>query len=87
MATPVISDKVFTPEEYIHNYTDLTDMYYGDLTTVADIRNLLDDYGYQDTWDFPVSEIDELMESGGDVVLVYDGTEARWFETITNYGE
>ena len=81
MESPVLTDRVLSIEEYISDFTELPvdDRY---LSTLDDLRDYLDDFGYEDTWDRPLSEIDEVIESESPVVLVTDGTDYRWFEVV-----
>ena len=84
--SPVFSDRVQTPEEYFKVFFDLTPTIKG---RKNEVREILDSAGYSNLWDRPLSEIDEVLESGEPVVLVNcsyveDGElvqEFRWFET------
>ena len=76
--TPVQSNNLYTPDQYLQEFTNLLE--FDRVNTIEDLRYILDYNGYSDVWDRPLDEVDELMESGTPVVLVYDGRQVRWFE-------
>lgn len=83
----VRSEKIYTTQSYCTEYLNVCPITFSEQD---ELRNILDDMGYDDVWDRPLSEIDEVIESGKPVVLVdcsyvKDGeiiNEYRWFETI-----
>lgn len=83
----VRSEKIYTTQSYCREYLGITPMTF---SRRDELRNILDNMGYNNVWDRPLSEIDEVIESGEPVVLVdcsyiEDGeviNEYRWFETI-----
>lgn len=83
----VRSEKIYTTQSYCREYLGITPMTF---SRRDELRNILDNMGYNNVWDRPLSEIDEVIESGKPVVLVdcsyiEDGeviNEYRWFETI-----
>ena len=82
----VKSEKVYSVQSFCDEFFGFCPIINGDR---GELRKLLDDYGYEGTWDFPLSEIDHIVENNLDVVLV-DCTyiddmceqvaEYRWFE-------
>ena len=78
MENLVLEEKVLTPQEYLRKYFNVEQ----EISSEAGaLRDWLDENGYGDAWDRPLSEIDEVLESGKSVVLVQDGNEVRWYET------
>lgn len=83
----VCSEKVLSPVEYLkiifpdENFPITT---VNMMMSSNDVRNLLDNKGRQDLWDYPLDEIDEIVENKCFVALVHfdDGNEEeyRWFE-------
>lgn len=71
----ILREGVISPQEFLDEFTDIkqTSVY-----TTEQLRHTLDGHNYETLWDFPLSEIDEAK---GDVVLVTDGFDFRWFET------
>lgn len=101
----VLSDKIFSPKNFInaiigkvHRFTEADN---DDMITA--IHNVLKHYNKEDDctetlWDYPLSEIDEIVEGNKAVVLVdvshFENdkyvNEYRWFEvpdTIANPDE
>lgn len=86
----VDSNKVFTPTEFIDTYCPgckglLESEKYDDFV------KCLDEHGYEDLWDFPLAEIDEIFENDNMVVLVHFPDDYlydyRWVETGEIYKE
>lgn len=82
----VQSEKILTTQEYCEKYFA---SYHPVLKGKKDeLRIILDLWGFEEIWDRPLSEIDEVVESGSPVVLVdcsYSENrnlvkEYRWFE-------
>ena len=83
----VKSDKMMSPVEYLKLvFSDIEygkDVHKDDIMTADALRAYLDNNGKSELWDYPLSEIDELLEHGTPVVLVYfdlNMGEVRWFE-------
>lgn len=83
----VRSEKIYTTQSYCKEFLGVNLMTF---SKRDELRNILDNMGYNNVWDRPLSEIDEVIECGEPVVLVdcsyiEDGeviNEYRWFETI-----
>ena len=82
----VVSKKIYTVKQYCKEYLGFIPDIEG---TEDELRNILDNEGCDETWDFPLDEIDEIVENELDVVLVdtsYTSSkgkkvkEYRWFE-------
>jgi len=82
----VVSQKIYTTKKYCKEYLGFVPDIKG---TEDELRNILDEEGYDEVWDFPLDEIDEIVENDHDVVLVDTSytsskgkkvTEHRWFE-------
>jgi hypothetical protein len=94
----VLSNKIYAPQNYvggitgncfIRNYNGITEC----------ICKHLEKYGFDNLWDYPLMEIDHIIENNLNVVLVdcshYEGNvyvnEYRWFEVpeecINNFKE
>ena len=88
----VKSDKILSTKEYVEKYMGFTPEL---KETEDELRNILDANGYLEIWDYPLSEIDHILEDDIDVVLVSTGykdedgnyiDEYRWFEVIYRNG-
>ena len=74
----VLSDTPFTIDKYLREYFHTAGH---SITSLEELRLWLDNNGYTDIWDKPLSEIAEVLEQGQEVVLVIDDKgNARWFE-------
>ena len=94
----VISNKLWMPQEYLGKITDNYVTPQG-RTIIEGIQKQLEKYGYDNLWDYPLSEIDHILENELTVVLVdcsyYEQGEyisqCRWFEVpetcITKFTE
>ena len=92
----VKSEKLFSPQSYLDSVTGKCYVVDGD-DDIEFINDALCANGYDSLWDYPLSEIDVIVESGFDVVLVdcmvYDEDakefkhELRWFEVPDGWGE
>ena len=82
MLNVVVSDKIYTPSEY---GKEIGVKGISDNISFEELRALMDsDDNLSTFWDFPLSEIDELLENGEPVVLVrFSDGEVRWFELPT----
>lgn len=65
----VISNKMYTPSEFVELITGEYYIFSGDNDSVS-IRRVLDKHGYEDIWDYMLSEIDHICENQYQVVLV-----------------
>lgn len=85
----IYSDKLYSTQEYC-------DKFFGVCLALKkcedELRNFLDDNGCFDLWDYPLSEVDEILEHETSVVLVDTSyindksetiQELRWFEIPT----
>lgn len=66
--------------EYLNTYTNIVSPL---IKTTEELRETLDNNGYEDLWDYPLNEIEHIvMDRPFDdtVVLVTDGVDFRWFE-------
>ena len=79
------SDKAITPADFIKNHTNVKYEDSMNINTCEKLREWLDTNGFENYWDFPISEIDEIIEHKWPVVLVVDnieGINCRYFEII-----
>ena len=78
--TPVQSNIIISPSEYLKLMG--IENKKADKMNSADFRIYMDNNNLSDYWDYPLSEIDEIMEHENPVVLVKFSTgEVRWCET------
>lgn len=91
----VKSEKIYSPQAYLEAVTGNT-YFMGNEYPVDFIQEILVSEGHSDDlWDYPLTEIDHIVENNLNVVLVdccsYDGdelmTEYRWFEVPENFKE
>ena len=91
----VKSEKVFSPQEFVELMTGKTVLFSKD-DTVAEIEAVLKLNVDGDLWNYPLSEIDHIVENDLNVVLVdvsghnKDGkwvNEVRWFEVTDEFSE
>lgn len=85
----VKSEKLFSPQSYLDSVTGNCYAINGD-DDIAAIECILDDHHLSNLWNYPLSEIDHIVENNLDVVLVdcmvYNEDtsefehELRWFE-------
>jgi hypothetical protein len=90
----VKSNNIYDPQSYVEGITGnfFISKYDG---TVNCIRKHLARYGFDDLWDYPLTEIDHIVENNLNVVLVdcshYEGDafihEYRWFEVPEDFKE
>lgn len=87
----VKSDQIYSPENYVCGVTGNYYFFKHKMHPVDEIHHLLDsDY---EIWDYPLTEIDHIVENDLDVVLVdcshYEGdawiAEYRWFEVFDDF--
>lgn len=94
----VLSNKIYAPQNYVGGITGNYFISHYD-GTIECIQNHLEKYGFDNLWDYPLNEIDHVVENELDVVLVdcshYENdvyvNEYRWFqvpeECIDNFKE
>ena len=92
----VKSEKLFSPQFYLESVTGVCYVVNGD-DDIEFIDNALQHNGYDSLWNYPLSEIDIIVEGGIGVVLVdcmvYDSGarefnhELRWFEVPIDWEE
>jgi hypothetical protein len=63
----VKSEKIYSIQSFCDEFLGFCPITYGDK---GELRDLLDDNGYDNLWDYPLSEIDHIVENNLDVVLV-----------------
>jgi hypothetical protein len=89
----VKSDQIYSPENYVCGVTGNYYFFKNKMHPVDEIHYLLDpDY---EIWDYPLTEIDHIVENDLDVVLVdcshYEEgeyvSEYRWFEVFDDFEE
>lgn len=73
----ILDNNVLTPQEYSDRFLDRTR-----LDSIEELRDYLDDSGYDDVFDFCLLDTDEALRADNNIVLVLDPdtSEARWFE-------
>ena len=83
----VRSEKAISIEEYLKNYLDINSDFIerqallDNIESLSVLRKWMDENEFEGYWDYPLSEIDEIVENEREVILVTDGEEYRWFET------
>lgn len=88
----VKSNAIYSPQEYVGGITGNCFISKCD-GTVKCIRQHLERYGFDDLWDYPLTEINHIVENDLNVVLVdcshYEGdsyiNEYRWFEVPEDF--
>ena len=91
----VKSEQIYSPQNYLEAVTGECYIIRGD-DDIAEIEAILDDYNYE-LWNYPLSEIDHIVENKLDVVLVdcmvYNEDSKlyehvyRWFEVPEDFKE
>lgn len=91
----VKSEKIYSPQQYLEAITDKYYIIRGE-DDITFIQGALAQDGF-DLWDYPMSEIDHIVENGLDVVLVdcmvvNEETDQfehqyRWFEVPEDFEE
>lgn len=90
----VKSDQVYAPQNYVGAVTGNYYFFKHDMSPIEEIQYLLQMNEYE-LWDYPLTEIDHIVENNLDVVLVdcshYEGdmfvNEYRWFEVPEDFEE
>ena len=91
----VKSEKIYSPQSYIGAVTGKHYSFTRHEWPVDSILEVLTLEGYDNLWDYPLTEIDHIVENGHDVVLVncsfYEENEHieeyRWFEVPEDFKE
>jgi len=90
----VVSEKIYTPQRFVEIITGHCYIFSGDSVT-HNIQKKLRYNGYE-LWDYPMSEIEHIVENCLNVVLVdvssfgdkgYIVPEYRWFEVPADFIE
>ena len=93
--TCVKSTTIYSPQAFVEAVTGLC-FCFDHEDTIKEIEDMLERYCHQTLWNYPLTEIDHIVESRLSVVLVdvsgmYGGSEMvpmyRWFEVPDNFGE
>lgn len=90
----VKSEQIYSPENYVCGMTGTYYFFKHKDHPVEEIQYLLQVNGY-DLWDYPLTEIDHIVENNLNVVLIdcshYEGdmyiNEYRWFEVTEDFKE
>ena len=93
----VKSEKIYSPQNYLEAITGNCYIINGE-NDIEFIQNILEENGYEDElWNYPLSEIDHIVENGLNVVLVdcmvvnskTDEFEHvyRWFEVPEDFND
>lgn len=87
----IISNKVLTGRQYLELATG---KYYTKGDTQSEIEEILARNGFEGLWNFPLDEINEVIENDIRVVLVqcckeenYTEYEYRWFEVFDDISD
>ena len=93
----VKSNGIYSPQNYVCAVTGSYYFFKNKTHPSEEIQYLLknDKWDYYELWDYPLSEIDHIVENNLNVVLVdcshYDGdvyvNEYRWFEVPEDFEE
>lgn len=94
----VKSECIFSPQNFVDKLTGNCYIFCSDTISglLEEIECRLQENGYNDLWDYPLSEINHIVENELDVVLVeltgedMDGewkTIYRWFEVPESFRE
>ena len=89
----VKSEKIYSPQNYLEGITGQCYIIDGD-NDIEFIQGIFDEWGYE-LWNYPMKEIDHIVENNLDVVLVdcmvyNEETEEfehiyRWFEVTPDF--
>lgn len=90
----VKSNKIYAPQNYVCAVTGSYYFFKHNSSPEEEIQKLLSMNGYE-LWDYPLAEIDHIVENNLNVVLVdcshYEGdmyvNEYRWFEVPEDFKE
>ena len=79
MAALVRLEKAVSPDDYLSGLLGTNSIPH--VSTCFELREWLDQNGYSEYWDKPLSEIDEIVAQEQEVILVRDSKDNyRWFE-------
>lgn len=89
----VLSKEVYSPQHYVEAVTGNYYIFRNDATILDDIQNLLRMNGFENLWNYPLTEIEHIVENKINVVLVdvsdFENdvwtTEYRWFEVPEDF--
>ena len=91
----VLSNEIYSPQNYIESVTGNCYIFRNDKDVYAEIQNILYLNGLENLWDYPLTDIEHIVESQINVVLVdvsdYNAKtgnwvkEYRWFEVPENF--
>ena len=90
----VKSNGIYAPQNYVGAVTGIYYSFKHETHPSEEIQHLLTINGYE-LWDYPLAEIDHIVENNLNVVLVdcshYEGdvyvNECRWFEVPEDFEE
>lgn len=90
----VKSDQIYAPQNYVCAVTGTYYFFKNKLHPIEEIQYLLQANGHE-LWDYPLTEIDHIVENNLNVVLVdcshYEGddyiNEYRWFEVPEDFNK
>lgn len=93
----VLSKEIYSPQSYIEAVTGNYYIFRNDTTVYKEIQTILSLNGFENLWNYPLTEIEHIVENKINVVLVdisdYDVksgnwiTEYRWFEVPKDFCE
>ena len=93
----VKSNGIYSPQSYVAAVTGTCYFFKHKTHPAEEIQYLLknDEWDYYELWDYPLTEIDHIVENNLNVVLVdcshYEGdvyvNEYRWFEVPEGFSE
>ena len=93
----VKSNEIYSPQSYVAAVTGTCYFFKHKIHPAEEIQYLLknDEWDYYELWDYPLTEIDHIVENNLNVVLVdcshYEGdiyvNEYRWFEVPEGFSE
>ena len=91
----VKSNQIYSPQSYVGAITGTYYFFKHKMHPVDEIQYLLKLNGYDNLWDYPLTEIDHIVENNLNVILVdcshYKGdmyvNEYRWFEVPEDFQE
>lgn len=89
----VKSNQIYSPQSYVGAITGAYYFFKHKTHPVDEIQHLLKLNGYDNLWDYPLTEIDHIVENNLNVILVdcshYKGhiyvNEYRWFEVPEDF--
>ena len=82
----IVSERIFRCSSFLKTYCDLSEREVNEIDaydfTHEELRKWLDENGYENYWDYPLSEYDYLAEEKSDskFVIVCSKTIGRFYE-------